>query len=191
MNDLDWKQPALIGGLVAGLLSVIPGLNIINCCFCAWLLVGGALASKMVINRTPRPVKNGEGAQIGAFAGVIAAGIYFFLSVTLIALSIGQEFQQKMLSQLSEKMGNPDFQEAMRKYIELLANQTPTQRLVSALPGLVILSLIFIGFSTLGGLLGVVLFEKRRIVPPPPPEYPPDYPPQPGGPGGQGGWPSA
>jgi hypothetical protein len=192
MNDLDWKQPALIGGIVGGLLSIIPGLNFVNCCFCAWLVFGGALATKLVIDRSHRPVKNGEGAQIGAIAGLIASGIYFIVSLLLVAFSFGQEFQLKMLAKMGEMSGKPEFQEMIQKIIEATANQTPSQRLVGSIPGLIIFSVIFIGFSTLGGLLGVALFEKRRNFPPPPPEYPPDFPPQPGGPSAeQGGWPSA
>ena len=194
MNDLDWKQPALIGGVAAGLLSVIPGLNLANCCFCAWLLVGGAVAAKLLIDRSPRPIKSGEGALVGVAAGFIAAGLYLVISLALIVLGVGQELQQNMLSRMAEMSGNPEFQEMMQRVIEASANQTPAQRLIAALPGLIMFSVLFIGFSTLGGLLGVAIFEKRRGQTPPPPQYPPNYPPnyppQSGGPGGdQGGWP--
>ncbi len=206
MNDLDWKQPALIGGVMAGLLSVIPGLSLANCCFCAWLLIGGAVAAKMLINRAPRPVKSGEGAQVGAVAGLIASGIYLVLNLALLLFGIGQELQMDLLNRIAEMSGNPEFQEMIQKIIEASVNQTPAQRLVAALPGLIMFAVLFVGFSTLGGLLGVALFEKRRDQPPPPqypPQYPPNYPPnypqnpqannppQSGGSGGdQGGWPS-
>jgi hypothetical protein len=197
MNELDWKQPALIGGVIAGLLSVIPGISLANCCFCAWLLVGGAIAAKMLINRAPRPVKSGEGAQVGAMAGLIAAGIYLVVSIPLIIFAVGERFQQALLGRLAEWSSNPDLQEMMRKAMELSANQTSAQRLVSALPILIVFAVLSVGFSTLGGLLGVALFEKRRDQPPPPqyppgypPQYPPQYPPPSGGSGGdQGGWP--
>src|SRR5262245_4223794 len=145
MNELDWKQPALVGGMIAGLLSLIPGVNIANCCFCAWLLVGGAIAAKMLINRTSRPVKNGEGAQVGAIAGLIAAGIYFVISLALVFLGIGQELQRKLLSRLAEMSGNPEFQEMMQRVIEASANQTPAQRLVAALPPLIVFAVLFVG----------------------------------------------
>ena len=203
MNGLDWKQPALIGGVIAGLLSVIPGVSLVNCCFCGWLLIGGAIAAKMVIDRTPRPVKNGEGAQVGAMAGLVAAGVYFLASMAFIVFSIGLGFQQKIFEKLSEMNSDPNFRDTLQKVIEASQNQTPGQRLISSLPVLILASLVFIGFSTLGGLIGVALFEKRRDQPPPPqypppgyppnyppPDYPPNYPPQSGGPGGDpGGWP--
>jgi hypothetical protein len=201
MNELDWKQPALIGGVIAGVLSGIPGIGLANCCFCAWLLVGGAIAAKMLINRTPRPIKSGEGAQVGAMAGLIAAGVYLALSLPLIIFAVGERFQQAFMDQMAAWSNNPDLQEMMRKAIEQSASQSPAQRLVTSLPVLIVSAILFVGFSTLGGLLGVALFEKRRDQPPPPqyppgyppnypPNYPPQYPPQSGGSGGdQGGWP--
>jgi len=178
MNELDWKQPALMGGLLAGFLSVIPGISLGNACCCAWLLVGGAVAAKMVINRTPRPVKSGEGAQIGAIAGLIAAGVYLVISIPLTLFGIGERVYQALLERLAESNGSPDMQEWVRKVKELSESQTPAQRMISALPILIAAGVLFTGFSTLGGLLGVALFEKRRDQPPPPPPYPPGYPPQ-------------
>jgi hypothetical protein len=205
MNELDWKQPALVGGIIAGILSVIPGISLVNCCFCAWLLVGGAIAAKMLINRAPRPVRSGEGAQVGAIAGLIAAGIYLVISIPVILFAVGEGFQRDLIEQLMSSINNPELQERMRKVIEESANQTPAQRLVSSLPLWIIFSVLSVGFSTLGGLLGVAMFEKRRGQPPPsqyppgyppqyppnyPPNYPPQYPPQSGGSGGdQGGGP--
>src|SRR5215813_7914603 len=118
MNELDWKQPALIGGLIAGILSVIPGISLFNCCFCAWLLVGGAVAAKMLINRTPRPVKNGQGAQVGAKAGVIAAGIHVFIILVVIIFSVGISFQLKMFEGIEEWKKDAQFREILQKNIE-------------------------------------------------------------------------
>ncbi|MBO0860537.1 MAG: hypothetical protein J2P21_19070 [Chloracidobacterium sp.] len=209
MNELDWKQPALVCGLLAGFLSAIPGLNLANCCFCAWLLVGGAVTAKMVITRTPRPVKSGEGAQIGAMAGLISAAVYLAINIPLTVFGVLDRVYQVALERLAESNGNPELQEFVRRARELSESQTTAQRLVSALPVLIAVGVLFIGFSTLGGLLGVGLFEKRRESPPPyspgyPPQYSQNYPQQPpsgpnyppqntpqsGGSGGdQGGWP--
>ncbi|HKQ75704.1 MAG TPA: hypothetical protein VJ810_18550 [Blastocatellia bacterium] len=195
MNELDWKQPALFGGLIAGLLSVIPGVQLANCCFCAWLLVGGGVAAKMLINRTPRPVKSGEGAKVGAMAGLIASGIYLVITILVTLSAFGADFQRDILERIRESVNNPDFQETLQKLIEASVNQTPAQRLISSLPGWIVFAVLYVGFSTLGGLLGVALFEKRRDQPPPPQYpsgYPPNYPPQSGGPGGgPDAWPQA
>ena len=111
MNELDWKQPALIGGLIGGILSVIPGISLFNCCFCAWLLVGGAVAAKMLINRAPRPVRSGEGAQVGAVAGLIAAGIYSVISLALAVFKVGQRFQEALFARIADASNDPVLQD--------------------------------------------------------------------------------
>jgi len=176
MNELDWKQPALVGGVMAGILSVIPVVNLANCCFCAWLLVGGAVAAKMLINRAPRPVRSGEGAQVGAVAGLIAAGVYSLISLALVVFGIGQRFQEELFNRIADASGDPNIQAEIQKLIEASASQSQAQKLVSALITLIVASVFIVGFSTLGGLLGVALFEKRRGQPPPPPQYPSGYP---------------
>lgn len=175
MNELDWKQPALVGGLIAGFLSVIPGIGWVNYCCCAWLLVGGAIAAKMLINRTPRPVKNGEGAQIGAIAGLIAAGVFIVTSIPLTIFAVLERIQLAILDRFGELESNPAMVD-MRRILEESINMAPGRRILTALPVLFVAALLFTGFSTLGGLLGVALFEKRKNQPPP--QYPPSYPPQ-------------
>src|SRR5262249_56015804 len=153
MNELDWKQPALVAGVMAGMLSVIPLVNLANCCFCAWLLIGGAVAAKMLINRTPRPVRSGEGALVGALAGLIAAGVYSLIGLALAVFNIGQRFQEGLFIRIAEMSKDPNLQERVRKMIEESANQPQTEKLVSSLIFLVIVSAIYIGFTTLGRLI--------------------------------------
>jgi hypothetical protein len=38
-------QPALIGGLVTGVLSALPFVNILNACCCLWVVTGGVVAA--------------------------------------------------------------------------------------------------------------------------------------------------
>jgi uncharacterized membrane-anchored protein YitT (DUF2179 family) len=207
MNDLDLKQPALIGGLIAGFLSGIPVVGLVNTCCCAWLLVGGVVAAKLLINRTPRPVKSGEGAQVGAIAGLIAAAVYLVINIPLIIFAVGERLNLAILERFAAMNSNPEFQELMQRALEESANRSAGQRLVASLPVLFVSALLFVGFSALGGLLGVALFEKRKNQQPPsyppayPPQYPPNYPPQsapsgdnppqypPQSGGDQGGWP--
>ena len=62
-------QPALLGGLVIGVLSALPVINIANCC-CAWILLGGALASFLMQQNHPERIGVGDGALVGLTAGV-------------------------------------------------------------------------------------------------------------------------
>jgi hypothetical protein len=198
MNDLDWKQPALIGGVIVGVLSAIPGISALNCCFCAWALIGGIVAAKLTINRAQRPVKNGEGAQIGLMAGLIGAAIFCAVAVPIILSGVATDFSLKFMEQLAARVNDARLQETMRQAVEQARGQSAAQRLVGSLPWLLGQALVYCGFTVLGGLLGVVLFEKRKgdfpPSPPSPPEYPPDYPPPPPPtppPGDQSSWPQS
>jgi hypothetical protein len=183
MNDLDWKVPALIGGLITGLLSHAPILSLANCCFCAWALVGGAVAAKMLVNRTPRPVKSGEGAKIGLITGLIAAGIYLFLAVVIGVLSSGDDSASQFLSDMASRSNDPEFQETVARVTEMYSNLSPAQRFIYLLVLQTFTSGLLGAFCVLGGLLGIALFETRKELPPPqyPPQYSSQYPPQSGG----------
>lgn len=183
MNDLDLKRPAIIGGLIVGLGSVIPIISLLNCCFCAWALIGGAVASKILVDNTTRPIIASEGAKAGAMAGVIGGGIYLFGQLLLSLSGAASAMMLRILERVAESTNNPDLQATMQQAIEQTANQTGAQRLISALPIAIIGAAVLVGFTVLGGVLGVKFFEKRSgQMPPPGP--PPSYPPPPGT-----GWP--
>ena len=177
MNDLDWKQPALLGGLIVGFFSVIPIISIANCCFCAWALIGGAVASKMLVDKSPRAVKTSEGAQIGLFAGLIGAGIYVLVSLPMAFSGMAQGITFKVLEAIAARSSDPSLQETIQKMVEASVNQTAAQRVIASLPFLLMFSVLLGGFTVLGGLLGIALFEKRKGMAPPSPQYPPNYPP--------------
>jgi hypothetical protein len=189
LNGLDWKVPALVGGLIVGVFSMVPGLNLVNCCFCGWALIGGAVSAKMLIGRTPRPVKSGEGAQVGLIAGLIAGAVTFVVGLPMSLF--GEGFSRGFLEMISQRLNNPELQDAIQKALEASATQSPAQKLIGAIPILLMFSVVYAGFTVLGGLLGVALFEKRKDQPPPP--YPPQYPQGGDAGGGYGGqnWPPA
>ncbi|MGH9751966.1 MAG: hypothetical protein ACREA2_04220 [Blastocatellia bacterium] len=69
-------------------------------------------------------------------------------------------------------MGNSPEAESFHARIQ----GNPTLKLMLSFIMTFISSILVLGFTVLGGLLGVALFEKRRDQPPPP-QYPPGYPP--------------
>lgn len=169
-------QPALIGGLVVGLLWSIPFLNLINFCCCLGVLVGGAVAAWMLIKRSPvHPVSTGDGAVVGALAGVVGAGVYLVLGVPISLLFDGAGLLRSIVDQLD----SPEFRVAMDEALRNSESQGLVERLLAALFSWLVVSVISIGFSTLGGLIGVAMFEKRKGQQPPFPPTAPDY----GGPG--------
>src|ERR1044072_3178474 len=71
MNKL---KPALLGGLIVGLLSAIP---VVNYCCCIWGIGGGGLASYLYIKSSPTKISTGDGAMLGgaaAWGGVGGVG---------------------------------------------------------------------------------------------------------------------
>src|SRR6266850_783593 len=76
-------KPALLGGLIMGVLSAIP---IIYYCCCIWSIGGGALAAYLYIKSSPTPVKMGDGAMVGGLAGGVGALIYLVVGLPILIL---------------------------------------------------------------------------------------------------------
>jgi hypothetical protein len=152
-------RPAITGGIVLGLLSAIPFINAANACCCAWGIAGGALAAYLYVKQSTAPVGPGEGAVLGAIAGGIGALIYIVLGLPL-SLLVGNAFSTLIL-RFAENM-NPEQAEIFRAQIEAMQNLPLGARLVAALPFTFIGALLLAAFATLGGLLGAVIFEKRK-----------------------------
>jgi len=155
-------KPAIIGGVVVGLLSAIPFVNLLNICCCLWAILGGVLASYLYIKASPTPVKPGDGALLGVLAGVVGGLIYIIIGIPLSIL-----MGATMVSLISKMMEgvNPQQAEAMRE--QMAAGQTVVGAILRGL----FTAFLLLVFSTLGGLLGVPIFEKRKggsDLPPPP-----------------------
>jgi uncharacterized protein YneF (UPF0154 family) len=138
-------KPALLGGLIVGLLSAIP---ILNYCCCVWAIGGGGLASYLYIKSSPTKISTGDGAMLGGLAGVIGAVLYLIVGVPI-----------------SYFVGAAQMEEAMaRMNVELPFTGFLLFLVVGLLIGLFLLVL-----SVIGGLIAVPIFEKRTDAPPPPP----------------------
>ena len=169
MNDK--LKPALIGGLILGILSALPALN--TCC-CIWALVGGLLAANIYIKGSPNPVTPAEGAILGAMAGGVGVVLIFIIGIPLQLI-----FGTAMMSMMSGIVQNADPSQAAQLREAMAASGLGFGR---AIINAFMYSVTAVIFSAVGGLIGVALFEKRKGgpgVPPPPP-------PQAGGPGGYG-----
>jgi hypothetical protein len=157
-------QPALLGGVVIGVLSALPVINLANCC-CAWILFGGALAAYLMQQNHPEPIMIGDGAIVGLLAGLVGAFVAAILSIP-ISLAMGP-FQSAMARDM---MSNPDMPPEFRRLFE----QFGTAPVIGI--GFFIfffLSLVVSSvFGMLGGLFGALMFRKS-----PPPVIPPPIPP--------------
>ena len=188
--------PALVGGIVLGILSSVPFVTWGNICCCLWVLLGGAIAAKMLINRSPvYPVQSGDGALAGLLAGVVGSIVYLFIGVPL-GLLVSQAGAPVFLEWVRNMSQDPNAREQIDQILRMQEQRGSFgQNVIQALISWIICSIVATGFAALGGLLGVAFFEKRKGGPPqgypPQPPYPPSgYPPPgyppPGPPSGPG-----
>jgi hypothetical protein len=145
----DKLKPAILGGLIVGVLSAIP---FINYCCCIWSIGGGALAAFLYIKSSPTPVGTGDGAIVGGLAGVFGGIIYLVIGLPIVIL-FGMASMQEQLSRSGVRL----------PFSGVLL------MIIAGIVGAVILALL----ATLGGVIGVAIFEKRKgsgIAPPLPPQ---------------------
>lgn len=173
-------QPVLLGGLVLGLGSVIPGVSYGNLCCCGWAIVGGALAAYLLIRRSLIfPISSGDGASAGALSGVVGSLINLVIGVPLSLLQ-----WNSMMSQVEgrvETTSDPASREAVKQAVSIMQNHPA----LIALGIWLVFTIVAIVAAAVGGMIGVAFFEKRKgqQYPPPPstgfPGHEQDYGPRP------------
>jgi hypothetical protein len=151
----SFTQPALIGGLVGGVLSALPLIAGGNLCCCLWIVSGGAVAAYVLQQNQSLPIGPGDGALVGLLAGVTGAFVYVVLSIPINILVAPME--RILFERLTETMNTmpPEFREYARTSISAGARLTLGFLLMLVLGSI---------FSSLGGLLGAIIFRKK--VPP-------------------------
>ncbi len=187
MNQEGMLKPALIGGVLLGILSVIPVISLGNCLCCAWVVGGGVLASYLYVKGSPVGVTLGRGVALGLLTGAIGALVDTIFSIPLqvllsrLGMGAGEEIQQIM-----ERI--PQFPpELKRTILSVLTGDKGISLLVIVFGALFKLAIDCV-VAMIGGALGVAIFEKRDtrgqppstgisypappIAPPPPPSDP-------------------
>jgi hypothetical protein len=99
-----YVQPALLGGLVAGVLSALPVVSAGNLCCCLWVVTGGLTASYLLQQNRDAPITTGDGATVGLLSGVVGAVVQFVLSIP-IGLIIGP-IEREMLRRFGDVWGS-------------------------------------------------------------------------------------
>jgi hypothetical protein len=158
-------QPALIGGLVIGVLSVLPIIDLGNWCCCLWIISGGVVAIYLLQQAQSAPVTAADGALVGLLAGLVGAFVYGLLSIPLDLYTA--PMRRQMLERVISQMDVPP---AFRD----LARRVSTGPVVILL-GFVRMLFLGVIFSTLGGVLGAAIFGKK--TPPAVIDVPPVAPP--------------
>jgi hypothetical protein len=158
-------QPALLGGVVIGVLSALPIINLANCC-CAWILFGGGLAAYLMQQQRAEPVSAGDGALVGLLAGAIGAVVWTIVAIPISAAMLG--FETDMLENVLSNAN--DMPPEARAFLESL--RTGPVRGAAAVVGFFITLCVCSVFGALGGLFGALFVRKDAPPPPPPPPAP-------------------
>jgi uncharacterized protein YqgC (DUF456 family) len=173
VNGPRYGQPAFIGGLVMGVLSALPIVNLGNCACCMWVVLGGVVAAYVLQQNQAAPITVGDGALVGLLAGLIGAVVDSVINIP-IAYFVAP-FQRQLLERIIDMSGNmpPEFRDAMNRYG---GGDAPMALIVAGkIFGLMFLMCVGAVFSTVGGLLGAAIFKKQTppgtidVTPVPPP----------------------
>jgi ABC-type phosphate transport system permease subunit len=149
-------QPAVLGGLLIGVLSALP---FVSMCCCLWVIAGGVLTTYLLQERLSTPVTAGDATVAGLFAGVIGAILSTVLS-QLLALARGVN----VADAIDEILGQGRLPPQMTGALEQIRDMPAA---VFFIGSLLVTLFIYPIFSMLGALLGVAVF-KRQPPPPPP-----------------------
>ena len=137
-------------GFLSAIHSLIP---FVGACCCIWSIIGGGLASFLYIKGSSVPVKLGDGAIVGALAGVVGGIIYVIIYLPY-SLFVGMAVMQEQLNRTGV--------------------QIPFSGTILVIIGSIVGAIMLVVLSTLGGVIGTAIFEKRKgdgLAPPPPQNF--------------------
>ena len=154
-------QPALIGGIAAGILTAVPFVN----CFCCLWIIGGAVLSAYLFNkRSAVALTPGDGAVLGILTGIVAAVTDSIVSLPFESLN--QEFVQRFMDQFSQFV--EEMPAGWERWLDQRAGpMSPAWFLL----GLLSSAVIYAAFGALGGLIGASIVGGKKS---PPLQGPPD-----------------
>ncbi len=133
-----------------GALSALPIVAAGNLCCCLWVISGGVVAAYFLQQNQSTGITPGDGAMAGLLAGLFGAVVYLALSIP-VTLIVGP-FQAEVVRRLIARGGMPpEFRSTALRYVG-----GPLRMMFSFVLMLILGSI----FSTLGGLIGAMVFRK-------------------------------
>jgi len=88
-------KSVLIGGGASGILSIFPGVNLLNLFFMAWIVLGAGLTIHWLYKQNPA-LRRGDALLAGALSGLTGGGIFALLGLVSIA-GLTQEKLDRMV----------------------------------------------------------------------------------------------
>jgi hypothetical protein len=157
--NTSYGQPALIGGLVMGVLSALPFVSAGNLCCCLWVIAGGVVAAYVLQQNQSAPITAGDGAVVGLLAGLIGAVVQLIVSIP-ITFFVGP-IERALAQRIIDMAGNmpPEMRDAFERYGG--ADRSLMFMIVGRTIAMVFWLSIGAVFSTIGGLIGAAIFKKQ------------------------------
>jgi hypothetical protein len=158
---------------VAGVLSSLPIVNLGNVCCCLWIISGGVIAAYVRQQDQETPLAPADGALVGLLAGLVGAVVALVVSIPIDL--IATPLQRGILERLRQSAVEmpPELRDAIDNVI--------SSRQSGGMAGFIVVRVLSFFFSlvvggavsTVGGLLGAVIFGRSTgasVAPPPPSE---------------------
>jgi hypothetical protein len=157
--NLEFIQPAIAGGLLLGLLSSLPLINLGNLIFGAWILAGGALTTHLVLKQRPSGISYGDGAFGGVLSGFFGAVVSTLLLIPskLLFTADWETVRQRAELQLAN---SPETAGPMRDLF--LRAMSAEVSFTTEMFWFFFYGFSFSLFAMLGGMLMVWISKRRR-----------------------------
>lgn len=150
------QQSILTGAVVTGILST-SYLSFINTACCLGVIVGGVVAVQQFTSRTGRTMEAGDGAVIGALAGVGGAVLGSIFDAMLRPLSLdSNSISQDLMQQWMQDMQG---QQGMSP--EMMQQFQGEGGFMMFLVGLGFSVVLYAIFGAIGGAIGTAFFGEE------------------------------
>jgi hypothetical protein len=152
------QHSIFIGAVVTGVLSA-SYLSFINTICCLGVIIGGVVAVQQYTRRTGRVLESGDGAVIGALAGVGGAVLGSLFDAALRPLNLDStSISQGMMEQWMQGMeGQSGMSPEMMQQF-----QGGSGGIMMFLVGLGFSVVLYAIFGAIGGALGTAFFGDER-----------------------------
>ena len=147
-----------------GVLSALPIVAVGNLCCCLWVIGGGVVAAYLFQQNQTTPITPEDGALVGLLAGLIGAFVQLVVAIPIGILVA--PIERAMLQRMIEIAGTmpPEMRDAIERYSSTDGQGGIALMIVKQVVGLMFFLVVGAIFSTIGGVLGALVFKK----PPPP-----------------------
>jgi hypothetical protein len=133
----------------------LPLISVGNLCCCLWVISGGVAAAYVLQQGQPQPITPADGAFVGFLSGLAGAVVYLVISLP-VEVVVGPMEREMMRRFIEGMSGVENFRDYANR-ADLVG--TPLRVFL----GFVMMLFVGAVFSTVGGVIGSLLFKKPPI----------------------------